>query len=271
MPKRLRDEADYQPPSADLDFTNSFTKPFPSEDVTVALVRMVITRESRNLKTRKDHIGSILKDNAMRTNLRFKGSHADHDLRNIFGISAQFDRPVVDVGSCLPHDSRTLLQRLLKSDDGPSINVKDQLLSSLLHCPDRGYAGTLDPLLLAFGGVLMLTLCILVINEGKISETALLQHLARFGVPSSPNLKIPNFNIDLHTFIQDLVKRDFVVKRDMDSIDSHAKESYYELGLRLGRDFSTEEFKSVFEAVMGERETWSQKIDVCLERCFLDL
>lgn len=268
MPKRLRDEADYQPPSVDLDFETSFAQRIPSEDVTIALVRMLITRESRNLKTRKDHIGSILKDNGMKSNLKLKDSYADHELRNVFGISAQFDRPVVDVDSCLPQDSRNLLQKLLRSDDRTSRNVRDQLLSSLLLFPHQGYAGRLDSFLLASGGVLLLILCILVINEGKISETVLLQHLARFGVPSSPNLLIPNFNIDLHTFIQDLVKRDFLVKCDIDSIDSHARESYYELGLRLGRDFSTEELKSVLETVLGEREKWSQKIDVCFERCF---
>lgn len=229
---------------------------------------MIITRESRLLKTRKDHISTILKEHGLKSGTKLSESRTDADLRDIFGLTVQFEKTNMEANSNLNEESRNLVKELLQPGNDKDLTVRDQLLPTFFLPSDLAPDGSLDNLLLISGGLLLLIVCIIVVSEDNIPETSLLRELSKFGVPQNHNLLVPSLNCDILTILRELVKKEYLRKTALENQDHHAKETYYGIGSRTTRTFDMQELKNVLSTILGSHDKWSSKIDVCLGRCF---
>lgn len=266
MLKRPHDQAFSEPPSEGNCITLRHRQA-TSEDISISLVRMIITRESRLLKTRKDHISSILKEHGLKSGTKLSESRTDADLRDIFGLTVQFEKTNMEVNSNLDEESRDLIRDLLLPGNDEDLTVRDQLLPTFFLPSDMALDGSLDNLLLISGGLLLLIVCIIVVSEDNIPETSLLRELSKFGIAQNQNLLVPSLNCDIVTLLQELVKKEYLRKTALEYQEHHANESYYGIGSRITRTFDIQELKGVLSTILGSHDNWSSKIDVCLGRC----
>lgn len=266
MLKRPHNHAFSEPPS-EGNITPLHRHATP-EDFSISLVRMIITRESRLLKTRKDHINTILKEHGLKSGTKLSDSRTAADMRDIFGLTVQFEKTNMEASSSLVQESRDLIKDLLRPGNDKSLTVKNQLLPAFFLPSDLALDGCLDNLLLISGGLLLLIVCIIVVSEDNIPETSLLRELHKFGIARNQNLLVPNLNCDILTILQEFVKKEYLRKSALEDQDHHTNENYYGIGSRTLQTFGLQELKDVLSKMLGSHEDWSSKIDVCLGRCF---
>ncbi|KAF3985209.1 hypothetical protein FT663_05388 [Candidozyma haemuli var. vulneris] len=272
MPKRGYEDRDYGPTSPSNTLEADSNEQTTSVDDTVMrpIVRMIVTRESRNLKTRKEHVSMALKEHGKGASLRTKEPLIDAELRDIFGLSVLFEKSSLEINSNLDHRSRFLLQKLLHSDsDGYPPSIVRNRLSNLYFLPQsKKSEGTLDSLAYVHGGLTMMVICTIIVSEGNIQESTLLQTLAEFGVPSNLGLSVPNCNINVQGILHDLVRKDYLRQENVEGSDKSSINIHYGLGNKTVQCFSPVMLQEIIKSIFGMGDEWSQKIEISLKRCF---
>uniref|UniRef100_A0A0L0P032 MAGE domain-containing protein n=1 Tax=Candidozyma auris TaxID=498019 RepID=A0A0L0P032_CANAR len=239
-------------------------------EVKSQIIRMIITRETRNLKVRKEHLNAIVKENRLKITKSPNLSDIGVEMSDIFAIEARLVGSHVEVKSCLESSSKTLLKDLIISSDH-STTVKDRTSGLFLLPANSKLDGSIDDYLLVWGGVTLLILALIAVNEGHIEETFLLEQLASFGISSNKSMTVANTGLNIYEVLLELLRRDYLIKNIADSQEGSLKNTYYGLGVRAIKDFPPVIFRHYLVNIFPKEDDIHQKVDVCLSRCFRDL
>lgn len=274
MAKRAHSDVEYSDEDRDQQSENgqavSSDNETPRYNVVPSLVRMILTRHSRNQKVRREHFTPVLHQHGLKGAIKPWIAAVDAELRSYFGLkldtSSGSDMCVV---SCLHPDSRRVLKKLLDSDPSPNGSGRSLTDSQFLLPRNRRGLGMLNTAEMLQGGLAMLVICLIVVNENRIRESDLVETLAEFGLSENLNTPVANLNKSSQDVLQELTKREYLLKQTSRASDGNNQPTIdYKLGKRTIKEFNPEELLGVIVEIMGEDDDTSQKSIGTLERCF---
>lgn len=265
----LQDD-DYRKELVDRDVTFQYDGISTNPGVILSLLRMVISRHSRNQKIRKEHFAPILHRYNLKGNILPWIKVLKIEFENLFGITIQLSGNEIVVTNDLNPESRNLLTQLLKQErprDLPTgSNYHDQFYLLPRHKRSGVIINTLESI---FGGLIVLIVSIIVVNENRVREADLLDTLNEFGLSENLNLLVANLNKNVQEILAELVRRDYISKAESRA-NNQGSQVDYSLGKRSLRELDPH-FLLLFMQSMFEHELMRQKCIKTIQRCFPEI
>lgn len=215
MPKRshlVLDDDDYQDEQVSPEERSS-TGIAADTGVHLNLLRLVLTRYARNQKIRKDHLSPILHRHNLKGNIIPWINVLKKECERLFGITIFLSGNEIVVKSYLQLSSRNVLDQLLKGEDvrvrqsNGDLNGSFHLLAS--HKRREIIVNTPETIL---GGVIMLIVSLIVINENRMRESDLSDALNEFGLSEKLSSVVANLNKSTQDILSELVRREYIAK-----------------------------------------------------------
>lgn len=241
-----------------------------SENTTVLLnlLRLVLTRHGRDQKIRKDHLSPILHRHNLKGNIITWINALRKEFEELFGITLLMSGNEIVVKSNLQPSSRCILDQLLMGDEfkperSSNLNGSFQHLAS--HKRHEIIVNTPETIL---GGVIMLIVSLIVVNENHMRENDLFDVLNEFGLSENLSSVVANLNKSTQDILSDLVRREYVGK-----IITGKGRQNSQVDFCLGKTTLREiEPRSILKFLknMVDRDEMHMKCIASVQRCFPD-
>lgn len=211
MSKRTRSETD---DDSDPEFQADASSLLNESLVIAALIRLVLARLSKNLKIRKEHISQVIHSHNLKAHTRSIVTRLNSELKEVFGLSLEQLGNEMLVLSHLQDESRDALYELfdVQISSSSHLNLQDSL--HILPSDKR------EPVLInstehVLGGLILLVVCLLVVNENRMRESDLIAALKNFGFTENLNVSVPSFSKTSPELIGEIIKRDYIQRTSL--------------------------------------------------------
>lgn len=241
-----------------------------NSNVVPSLLRMVITRQARNQKIRREHFTLILHSHNLKGNTKPWITTVNSELKALFGLelipSGGSDLSVV---SCLQSESKRAFGKLIRMEQNLEESGRS-LQDPLFYLPRQKRSQLIvNTTELLQGGIAMLIICIIVVNGNRVREADLIETLTEFGFSENLNIQVANLNKSSQDVLQELTKREYLHKSVSNSSDrSNLQIVDYSLGKRSIREFAPQDMLAVIEEIMGFDNERNQKCVKTVQLCF---
>lgn len=231
-----------------------------------SLLRMVMSRHSRNQKLRKEHFAGILRRFNLKGNIIPWIEVLRKETETVFGFTIkQMGNEIVIIDN-LELKSRAVLATVLQTEASatrPPLHDQNHFMPR-----NRRSLTIVNTSDLISGGISMLVICIIVVNENRIRESDLLDALNVFGLSDNLNAMVANLNKNTQDVLSELVKKEYLEKSSplQGDLSSPAE---FSLGKRALREFSPQNILEVLLS-MHDQEELRQKCYKTIQRCFPD-
>ncbi|KAK7677427.1 hypothetical protein QCA50_019647 [Cerrena zonata] len=246
-------------------------------DSVIGVVRMIISRHSKYQMVRREHISQAInqvlgengREDGHRSN-RGPGynklvlDEAKQDMKEIFGMDL-VHLPTLKGDS---GEEETNKRRKTNNDGKTKISTKSNgsmglrlytgdLISEVDNERNTNDAQFYLPkyyklntpssnMELIKMGIILLIIGILIIQENHINEQDLVKILKKFGISDNLNHKIPNLNMNLTEFINELIRKDYIIRSTPKSKQTETTNGSFSLGVRTFMELDP---KSIFEII----------------------
>lgn len=266
MPKRTSDEA-LSELDEDFEGSQGSASDFAHAEVISSVVRMILSKNSKYLKVRKDHISALIPNNPHKKSVSFWANIIDVKLREIFAMTLLSTGTGMDVKSCLTDKSKDTLQKLIRKN--PSLlsiakDVTEDFYFLPLRCRDQNSGSSLQ---LVEQGVTFLVLSIIVVNDNHVEETNLLRTLEDFGLSENKAIANSNLNKTSNEILQELVKKEYIQALKIQPESIQLSKTFYVLGPRAAREYLANSFKGFLSEIFPTEDK-AFKIEETLKNCF---
>lgn len=247
--------------------TNEVHKATLDEDVMASIIRWILSKEARNLKVRKDHISTIIREHGSKVNLKAVEQEINKELCEVFGLSIFLEGPSIETRCHLAESSQDLLRTILVDNVERKQPVKNPRLEICSIAMQKRPSGSPNAMQLIGGGLGLLILCIVLINDGQAHETLLIETLNSFGILKSRNVASVGFHFDVDEVIRDLVRKEYLAKNVSVSWDGASESICFTLGSRAFRDYPIQNFRKVIKNIFDDDgDVWLQKVEYSFEQ-----
>lgn len=259
----MEDDIDY----SERDATPEVDVTISSSVVVSALLRMIMTRNARNQKIRKEHFTPILHKYHIKGNTKPYILEVNKELEEVFGLTLVQNGTDMALVSNLKDDTKLLLQELYQengSTDTPQGNPYDLYYFTNLNARRETTVSTQETI---FGGIVILVLGLVIVNENRIRETDLLDALGQFGFSENLNIVVPNINKTTQEFLNDLTRREYLDKEATEARSGEPAIVNYLLGKRALREFGPATMLEFLKDIV-QRDELKLKCLETIKRCF---
>lgn len=216
MPKRshlVLDDDDYQEEQVSPGEQSSSGL---AADISVHLnlLRLVLTRYARNQKIRKDHLSPILHRHNLKGNIIPWINVLKGECERLFGITISLSGNEIVVKSYLQLSSRNVLDQLLKGEEDIGVRQSNGDLNGSFHlfASHKRHEIIVNTPETILGGVIMLIVSLIVINENRMRESDLSDALNEFGLSEKVSSVVANLNKSTQDILSELVRREYIAK-----------------------------------------------------------
>lgn len=270
------------------------------KDGSKAVLRTILTRHTRYQTIRREHLSQALTvagfkqgkagliDNVIDT--------VKQDLNDIFGFQLMVVPEIKDnfnhqdgalkkkrkhnngkattsttknapmgLVSSLDEKAKSVLGKLYQKDVGKQVSNNRNTNDAQFYLPKyTKFDSPLSNQELIKSGITSLIVSLLITSENHSSEYDLIKVLKSFGIPDSLNHKIPNLSINLQEFLNELVKRDYIVKHVQDNVTE------FSLGTRSFMEFSPSSVMGFIKEIYGPKFDIDtrKRVAVTIQRLF---
>lgn len=247
----LETEPEYQPVSH---FDNEL------QDIENQVIRYIMSRELKNQFIRREHITQLYTNR--RVNYDVLIERVQHKLQDIYGLKfvsmppkegdkksklsqSKTKQPLM-LTNCLSRKARSVLGEIWIKDSETTVpnnrNTGDNQYFLPKYSKTSALKANSD---LIKSGITLLVITLLVISENHLSEHELVVSLKKFGISDGLNNKNSNINTNLADLMNDLTKKEYLVREVLRSSDNVSTVDY-KLGRRSRAEFTP---LSVFEFI----------------------
>lgn len=149
--------------------------------------------------------------------------------------------------SCLTPKAKQVLQRLYTGNLISEVDNERNTNDAQFYLPKYYKLNTPSSNMeLIKMGIILLIIGILIIQENHINEQDLVKILKKFGISDNLNHKIPNLNMNLTEFINELIRKDYIIRSTPKSKQTETTNGSFSLGVRTFMELDP---KSIFEII----------------------
>lgn len=260
------EDDEYQDEVGEIEELNRIGGTSTNAAILLGLLRMVLSRQSRNQKVRKEHFAPILHRHNLKGNVKPWILLLQMELKNLFGFDLQPIGNELVVTNSLEPDSKNLLAILLESnnqDTHDGYSIHDPLYLLPRHQRSISTVSTTEMVL---GGVIVLVICILVSNENRMRELNLLDALNGFGLSENLNVQVASLNKNTQEIVTELVRREYIERVSNSSVSQNFEVEIC-LGKRSMREFEPQMIFSFMQQLFDQEEM-QRKCIKTIQRCF---
>lgn len=156
--------------------------------------------------------------------------------------------------SCLTANARTVLGEIWNNSSKRKIpngrNEDDQMFLIPKYKKTHSPTSNIE---LIKSGVLVIIISLIILSEGRISETELLKKLQKFGLSESLNSRNSSINLSTMELIQDFIKREYFNKEGVTTTEGIVNGNLinYTLGRRLLIEFTAQSMYELVQNIYG--------------------
>ncbi|KAK6200186.1 MAGE family-domain-containing protein [Scheffersomyces amazonensis] len=255
------------------------------------VIRIVLGRDVRDQFIRREHFAQAVNTNTRRFHLDTVIAEADNVLQEVYGLKL-VEVPVIKkdkkssrslsqkitktkqpymVVNCLSSESQQILGELWqKSSDFLVPNERDSSQHKFLIPKKEKTSTLLSNFELIRTGIMLYIVSFIILSENHLSEHDLIKLLKKRGIPESLSIKNSNINMNSVEIINDLTKREYLLK----DIKKGATESEniidYSLGRRSLIEFTPQCVFEYFKVLFGDKfdSTTAERIVVTIHRAY---
>lgn len=239
-----------------------------SSAIVSILLRMVMTRSARNQKIRREHFTAILHKHNVKGNTKAIISQVDAELKEVFGLKLDQSTNDIVLVSNLQKDTKLLLQKLVENGDGSEFKGNPYDTFYFMNKEKRNET-TVSMLDSIFGGIIMLLIGLVIVNENRIRESDLLDGLSQFGFSENLNIVVPNLNKTTQEVLTEATKKEYLQKLVAQAHGGEPAIVSYALGKRTLREFDAHTLLEFLNEIVEQEELKPKCIET-VKRCFPD-
>lgn len=231
-----------------------------------ACIRTIFSREAKNQKIRRETLqGSVLAFTS-RVGLKACLQNINEDLESVFGLRLNYATNEYNIVSSLSESSRDALLRLWQSDAEDDRSEGD--MAELKISPDDVSKCTSQARQeLVVGGITILIVALVVLSDNRLREQELIGHLEFFGLSGSLNHKIPGLNQSLHSFLDYLLKKEYLSRASNPTSSEQSSHQEFTLGKRTLREIDPSDVVA-FLKTLSDSEQFREQAQNSVLRCF---
>lgn len=236
--------------------------------VVLNLARVVFSRQAKYLKIRREHLAPVMNKSLLRGQFNLYIKSLNEELEKLLGLHLVQNGTEFHLLSSLKPESKDILHELFKDDQNTSgNNLREEYASSKPPQSRTPVVGNNRDCCL--GGIQLIVIFLIVLNQNRISETDLLDSLASFGLTSRLNVTIPLFNTSIQPLIAEMVRKDYIEKSGTRTVNQEDSNGEYSLGKRCLQEFPPKTLQALLKVIVPS-EDFNEKINTSLRRCFPD-
>ncbi|OVF07942.1 putative Smc5-Smc6 complex subunit [Clavispora lusitaniae] len=239
-----------------------------SSAIVSILLRMVMTRSARNQKIRREHFTTILHKHNVKGNTKAIISQVDAELKEVFGLKLDQSTNDIVLISNLQKDTKLLLQKLVENGDGSEFKGNPYDTFYFMNKEKRNET-TVSMSDSIFGGIIMLLIGLVIVNENRIRESDLLDGLSQFGFSENLNIVVPNLNKTTQEVLTEATKKEYLQKLVAQAHGGEPAIVSYALGKRTLREFDAHTLLEFLNEIVEQEELKPKCIET-VKRCFPD-
>lgn len=242
------------------------------QEIIADIIRMVLSKISRNMRIRREHVSSILQALNSRIPLKQWLIATKEELTRIYGLTLEQSGVEILVFSSLNSESANLYSSLF-GPDVSQIDFQADSLSSmyLIQKSKRGLSSINAPEKV-LGGITMLIISVIILSRDKISESDLLESLSGFGMSENLNITVPLLNKSVQGVLSEITRRDYIKKSTSNAANGPERSASfveYSLGDRSKREFKPQCIYEFFLQVYRD-DSIKDRLFTSLKHCFPD-
>ncbi|GEQ66535.1 hypothetical protein JCM33374_g198 [Metschnikowia sp. JCM 33374] len=233
------------------------------QEVVADIIRMILAKNSRNLKIRNEHVHSILQASNSKDSIKVWISDVSRELEFVYGLTLKQVGTEVILTTHLEPESNSILYQLWDSDN--SIDDTRLMPSDVMFLMPKSrrneiIVNTPEQIM---GGLTLLIISMIVLSENKMSEAEIIENLSNFGISSNLSIPTPVFNKSISDILRDLARKDYIKKVAEQQSGGIVE---YSLGERTKREFEPQTIYDFFLEI--HNHSVEDKITESIKRCF---